>query len=72
MSLLNASLFSQLLGLVSRPGFTALVTRTGSEKSPKGFASWDHFATPFKRKVAKVRHYARPLQTRGIVLRVGE
>lgn len=43
MILRNASLFSQLLGLISRPGFTALVKTTGSEKSAKGFASWDHF-----------------------------
>lgn len=43
MSLLSASLFSQLLNLVSRPGFTTLVRKSGSEKSAKGFSSWDHF-----------------------------
>ena len=39
----NASLFSQLLGLINRNDFARLVKVTDAQKATKGFASWDQF-----------------------------
>lgn len=38
-----ASLFSQILNLVSRSDFDGAVRRTGAENRTKGFACWDQF-----------------------------
>jgi hypothetical protein len=43
MSLLKASLFSQLLSVVNRNEFGRLVKQTGAEKGAKGFSCWEQF-----------------------------
>lgn len=55
MSLANSSLFSQLLSLIDRNDFARQVTRTGSERCSKGFASWDHFVSMLFCQLAQAR-----------------
>lgn len=55
MSLANSSLFSQLLSLIDRNDFARQVTRTGSERATKGFASWDHFVSMLFCQLAQAR-----------------
>jgi len=55
MSLANSSLFSQLLSLIDRNDFARQVTRTGSERGSKGFASWDHFVSMLFCQLAQAR-----------------
>lgn len=43
MSLRHASIFSQVLSVVSRQEFGRAVRETKAEKGAKGFASWDQF-----------------------------
>ena len=43
MSLLHASIFSQLLSVVNRNEFCRLVKQTGAEKGAKGFSCWEQF-----------------------------
>jgi len=45
MNVGGSSLFSQILSLVDRNVFRRLVGSTGSERSSKGFSSWDHFVS---------------------------
>lgn len=43
MSLRHASIFSQVLSVVSRQEFGRAVRETKAEKGAKEFASWDQF-----------------------------
>jgi hypothetical protein len=41
----STNIFGQILQLVDRNVFQALVKKTGAEKNTKGFSSWDHFTS---------------------------
>ena len=43
MTLRHASVFSQLLSLISRQDFSRFVRETGAEKGAKGFSCWEQF-----------------------------
>lgn len=45
MKVQYGSLFSQVLAMVDRAEFARAVTETESEKSAKGYKSWDHFVS---------------------------
>ncbi len=55
MSVVTSSLFSQLLSLVNRKRFAALVSETSSEYRSKGFSSWDHFVAMLFCQLAQAR-----------------
>jgi hypothetical protein len=41
----SSSLFSQVLGLISRMGFEKDAKGVKAERHAKGFSSWDHFVS---------------------------
>ncbi len=43
--MLNMSLFSQLLQIISRKKFSALIQKLETDRFCKGFTSWDHFVS---------------------------
>jgi hypothetical protein len=47
--------FSQLLSLISRPGFSSAVKEFKTEKGAKGFSSWDHLVSMLYCQLAQAK-----------------